>query len=124
VNWATLDPIEHPSESTYEDEYRLQGLRPKGGEGTCIDVHIEDIESLDLSKISTVKGNGFFALYHAYPYYPDFMNHDYLEQENTYLAYLSELKEHHGHQPVIVGEFGVPSSRDSAHWHRDGWHHG
>jgi len=124
VNWPTLDPISHPSESTYEDEYRLQGLHPKRNVGRCIDVHIEDMESLDLSKIAAVRGNGFFALYHVYPYYPDFMNNDYLDQENPYFTYLSILKKHHGRQPVLIGEFGVPSSRDSAHWHRRGWHHG
>jgi hypothetical protein len=124
VNWPTLDPIEHPSESAYEDEYRLQGLLPQGYQGPCIDVHIEDAESLDLSKITSIRGNGFFALYHAYPYYPDFMNNDYADQENPYLAYLSALKKHHGRQPVVIAEFGVPSSRESAHWHRGGWHHG
>ena len=124
VNWPTLDPISHPSESTYEDEYRLQGLRPKRNAGICIDVHIEDTESFDPAKIVAVRGNGFFALYHVYPYYPDFMNNDYRDQENTYFAYLSMLKKHHGRQPVLIGEFGVPSSRDSAHWHRGGWHHG
>jgi len=25
---------------------------------------------------------------------------------------------------VLAAEFGVPSSREPAHWHRDGWHHG
>jgi hypothetical protein len=43
---------------------------------------------------------------------------------NPYLAYLSALKKHHGRQPVVIAEFGVPSSRESAHWHRRGWHHG
>lgn len=124
VNWPTLDPISHPSESTYEEEYRIQGVLPKRNAGVCIDVHIEDVESLDLSKIASFRGNGFFALYHVYPYYPDFMNNDYRDQENTYLAYLSMLKKHHGSQPVLIAEFGVPASRDSAHWHKGGWHHG
>ncbi len=121
VNWPTLDPISHPSESTYEDEYRAQGL---GFKDVCNDVHIEDAESLDLAKITSVRGNGFFALYHAYPYYPDFMNNDYSDHENPYLTYLSALKRHHGHQPVLIAEFGVPTSRESAHWHKAGWNHG
>jgi hypothetical protein len=124
VNWPTLDPIGPPSESTYEDEYRLQGIGPAGPAGACVDVHIEDTETLDLAKISSVKGNGFFALYHAYPYYPDFMNNDYPDQVNPYFTYLSALKEHHGRQPVVIAEFGVPSSRESAHWQQCGWHHG
>lgn len=124
VNWPTLDPLQHPSESSYEDEFRLQGLLPQGYQGPCNDVHIEDAETLDLSKITVNRGNGFFALYHAYPYYPDFMNNDYLDQENPYLAYLLALKKHHGRQPVMIAEFGVPSSREAAHWQRSGWHHG
>jgi Tetratricopeptide repeat len=124
VNWPTLDPLEHPSESSYEDEFKIQGLLPQGYQGPCIDVHIEDAESLDVAKISSIRGNGFFALYHAYPYYPDFMNNDYIDQENPYLAYLAALKKHHGRQPVLIAEFGVPSSRETAHWNRCGWHHG
>jgi tetratricopeptide (TPR) repeat protein len=125
VNWPTLDPIDHPSESIYEDEYRMEGKLPRGYRGgPCIDVHMEDVESLDLAKITSIKGNGFFALYHVYPYYPDFMNNDYLDRENPYRAYLSALKKHHGRQPVVIAEFGVPSSRESAHWNRLGWNHG
>ncbi len=124
VNWPTLDPLDHPSESSREEEYRLQGKLPQGYQGPCIDTNIEDEETLDLAKITSINGNGFFALYHAYPYYPDFMNNDYLDQKNPYLSYLSALKKHHGRQPVVIAEFGVPSSRESAHWNRCGWHHG
>ncbi len=124
VNWPTLDPLTHPSEATYEDEYRLQGITPRGTGSGCVDVHIEDVETLDLAKITAQKGNGFFALYHAYPYYPDFMNHDYQKEKNTFRAYLKALKQHHGKQPVLIAEFGVPASRESAHWHRDGWNQG
>ncbi len=124
VNWPTLDPLEHPSESTYEYEFRMQGLQPQGYQGPCIDTHMEDVESLDLSKITSIKGSGFFALYHVYPYYPDFMNNDYDDQDNPYFTYLSALKKKHGRQPVLIAEFGVPSSRETAHWNRCGWHHG
>jgi hypothetical protein len=122
VNWPTLDPLDHPSESFYEDEFRLQGKLPQGAPVSCSEN--EDMESLDLAKITSDRGNGFFAFYHVYPYYPDFMNNDYLEQENPYFAYLAALKKHHGSQPIVIGEFGVPSSREVAHWHRKGWNHG
>jgi hypothetical protein len=119
VNWPTLDPLDHPSEAAYGE-----AAQPQRQQDPCDSVPIEDAESLDLSKIKSHRGNGYFALYHVYPYYPDFMNNDYLTQENTYLAYLKALKKHHGRQPVLIAEFGVPSSREAAHWHRDGWHHG
>ncbi|GAB4389528.1 MAG: hypothetical protein Kow0025_15440 [Thermodesulfovibrionales bacterium] len=120
TNWPTLDPLGHPSESDYEDQLRMQGLTLR----TEACNENEDMESLDSAKFSAVRGAGYFATYHAYPYYPDFMNNDYLDADNTYLAYLRELKRHHGGQPVFIGEFGVPSSREVSHWHRDGWHHG
>ncbi len=121
VNWPTLDPLDHPSESTYGDTSAAPG--PQDDKG-CERVPIEDAESLDLAKIRAKSGSGFFALYHVYPYYPDFMNYDFLDREDPYGAYLSELKKHHGSQPVLIAEFGVPSSREAAHWHRGGWHQG
>lgn len=120
VNWPTLDPLRHPSESAYEDELARQGLFVRTG--VCNEN--EDMEALDVSKISTDSGSGFFATYHAYPYYPDFMNNDYRTEKTPYLAYLRAIKAHHGDQPVLLAEFGVPSSREYAHKHRDGWHHG
>ncbi len=120
VNWPTLDPLVHPSESTIEEESRLQG---RTVERTKCNNN-EDSEVLDTAKITSQKGNGFFTVYHAYPYYPDFMSNDYLDADNTYRAYLQALKKHHGPQPVLIAEFGVPASRESAHWHRDGWNHG
>lgn len=119
-SWPTLDPLIHESESNYEDELLVQGIRAR--KDICSEN--EDMESLDTAKIRIEKGAGFFPSYHVYPYYPDFMNHDYLDHDNTYLAYLRALKKHHEGQAVLIAEFGVPSSREVTHWHRDGWHHG
>ncbi len=120
VNWPTLDPLGHPSESRYEDELAYQGFKIRTN--TCNEN--EDMESFDAAKIKAKKGNGFFATYHVYPYYPDFMSNDYPDKPNRYSAYLAALKEHHGTQPLLIGEFGVPSSREITHWSADGWHHG
>jgi len=84
----------------------------------------EDVEQFDPVKIVAVGGGGFFATYHVYPYYPDFMNNDYLNERFPYRAYLEQLRRHHGDQPVLIAEFGVPSSRELTHWHQQGWHHG
>ena len=118
--WPTLDPLDHPSESTNEDELIRQGI--KTVDGICNEN--EDMESLDVKKIRAARGNGFFATYHVYPYYPDFMNNDYADKPEAYLAYLQDLKKHHGDQPVLIAEFGLPSSREITHWQKDGWHHG
>lgn len=57
----------------------------------------------------------------VYPYYPEFLNHqpEYLEPDsngniNPYRAYLKELRGEYS-VPVVVAEYGVPSSRGSAH---------
>jgi tetratricopeptide (TPR) repeat protein len=121
VNWPTLDPLDHPSESVYGDKVRSH---ESGAQDVCATIPIEDSESLDLTKVRVNKGSGFFALYHVYPYYPDFMSNDYPDRENAYFAYLKALKRHHGSQPVLIAEFGVPTSRESAHWQRNGWHQG
>ncbi|MCX8116674.1 MAG: tetratricopeptide repeat protein [Desulfobacterota bacterium] len=120
INWPTLDPLIHPAESTYEENLEFQGI--KVNRALCNEN--EDEETLDLTKIKTLRGPGFFATYHIYPYYPDFMVNGYLQEGHPFLAYLQQLKAYHGRQPVLVGEFGVPSSRINAHWHPRGWHQG
>lgn len=122
INWPTLDPLVHPSEADKKQELLLQGLKVESIEGYF--TLQEDAETLDITKIKAKKGAGFFAVYHTYPYYPDFMNYDYPESVNPYLDYLKELKKYHGDQPVLIAEFGVPSSREITHWQRNGWHHG
>lgn len=125
-NWPTLDPLTHPSESDKTEEAMILGLSKSTdpcAEGGYLSLQ-EDLETLDVAKIYRKQGGGFFASYHPYPYYPDFMNNDYLTEENPYYAYLTALKRHHGKQPVLVAEFGVPSSREIAHWQKNGWHHG
>lgn len=120
ICWPTLDPLSHPSEYKEEDELMWQKISPI--DDKCI--KNEDMESIDLAKITVKAGNGFFATYHVYPYYPDFMNNDYLNQEKPYDAYLRLLKAHHGNQAILIAEFGVSGSREVSHWHRLGWHHG
>ena len=103
VNWVTTDPLSHPDEPFEK----------------------EDLVSVDPMHI--VSGSnweaGYFAAYHIYPYYPDSLRYqkDYLDylnkegQKDPYEAYLVELKQHHSRIPLLVAEFGVPSSRGMAH---------
>ena len=112
ANWPTLDPIEHPTENpAFTDE---------------------DVASLDLAGLRLVDAPaGFFATFHAYPYYPNFVRDDpdYRRVEdhqgpNAYLAYLMDLREHYAPHPVLVGETGVPSSWGNAHSGHAGMNHG
>jgi len=109
-SWPTLDPLEHPSE-----------------------IHTdEDVATIDITLInrSNLRA-GLFATYHAYPYYPNFIS---LEPEyqaysdgngpNSYLGYLTDLRDHYTGIPLVIGEFGVPSSWGSAHQSFSGMDHG
>ncbi|MES2730719.1 MAG: T9SS type A sorting domain-containing protein [Bacteroidota bacterium] len=109
-SWPTLDPITHPEETN------------RG----------EDTVSISLNKMDISKAPaGFFISYHAYPYYPDFISNESKYQafsdnlgQNSYLGYLTDLKKHYNRFPVIIAEYGVPSSWGIAHYSSNGMHHG
>ena len=101
TNWITTDPLSHPNEPHYDEDKAT--------------VNIESIKFRNF-------GPGMFASYHIYPYYPDSLNYqeDYLlkTDENgkvdTYTAYLEDLKLVHT-LPILVAEFGIPTSRGMGH---------
>jgi len=73
---------------------------------------------------------GLFASYHVYPYYPDFLLLDpkYLSARdsqgpNPMAGYLRDLHAHIPY-PLVITEFGIPSSIGISHFHPYGWHHG
>ena len=103
VNWPTTDPLAHPDEP---DE-------------------VEDLVGVDANNISPTDRwpGGFFASYHAYPYYPDFQRYEkgiadfqYQGRADPYAGYLTALRRHHESMPVVVTEFGVPSGMAHAHF--------
>jgi hypothetical protein len=109
-SWPTLDPLNHPTE-IYTDE---------------------DEAAYDLAKIILKNPEpGIFASFHAYPYYPNFISEEplYLTYSdsygpNSYLGYLNALKSHYSSMPLVIAEFGVPSSWGSAHQSYSDMHHG
>jgi tetratricopeptide (TPR) repeat protein len=132
TNWPTLDPLTHPTESTTKEEAYW---RRRSGRAT----HAKKIEyendaiGVDANLVEPTPANpaGWFASYHAYPYYPDFMLLDpgyrkarSSEGLSSYFGYLRELVTHHNAIPTIISEYGVPSSRGNAHLHPQGWSHG
>ncbi|MFN2380296.1 MAG: hypothetical protein ABR519_08845 [Bacteroidales bacterium] len=109
-SWPTLDPLTHPTE-IFTDE---------------------DAASVDIT-IIVEQGdeNLLFASYHAYPYYPDFISQEPGYRTfsdavgpNSYLGYITDLRNHYGNIPLIIAEFGVPSSRGDAHTSFSGMNHG
>jgi hypothetical protein len=101
TNWVTTDPLEHPYEP----------------------FHAEDAVSVDPDAISATDAYdaGTFAAYHVYPYYPPLLNEtpeyvnyvDHRGEPNSYAGYLNDLASATDH-PLLVAEFGVPSSRGIA----------
>ena len=97
LNWSELDPMTHPTEP-----------RESG----------KDSASIDLSAVEVVDHPaGHFLAYDAYPYYPDFINDEprYRARRdddgpNSYLGYLEELAGQRGRWPILLAEFGVPTS--------------
>ena len=109
-SWPTLDPLNHPTE-IFTDEDRA---------------------TFDINKISGKNLQaGLFACYHAYPHYPNFISQQpsYLsfsdtQGHNSYLGYITDLKNNYSDIPLVIGEFGVPSSWGSAHQSFSNMNHG
>jgi len=132
TNWPTLDPLRHPTESTVDEEI---AIRTRLGERVDRKPLEYDNDRVDLDaalvKPTAAYPAGYFASFHAYPYYPDFIVLDpgYARAVSSsgpsnYFGYLRELKAHHPGMPVVISEYGVPASIGSAHLQPQGWHHG
>ena len=101
-NWPTTDPMSYP---------------------LPLQLFFEKYSQVDVENIVAEETvvSGMFASYHVYPYYPDYLQYlpeyanavDDTGQVNTYRAYLETLVAHHS-VPVVISEFGVPSSRGRA----------
>ena len=109
TNWVSTDLLTHP----YEPDIS------------------EDLVSVNPNHIISKSHDSYFASYHVYPYYPDFLNLDpkyteYLDESgepNNYEGYLNDLIKNHD-MPVLIAEFGIPSSRGMTHKNVQGWNQG
>lgn len=112
-NWPALDPIHHPTEpSTF----------------------LQDVVDVNFGKFQSKPGfdRGVFVSYHVYPFNPEFIiyGEDYVKQVdrygkiNSYLGYLKDLKAHHKGVPLLIAEYGIPSSQGVAHINPNAYDHG
>lgn len=132
TNWPTLDPLNHATEANADQERQWRRQAGRDAPGKRLEYE-NDAVGLDANLVRPTALNpaGWFASYHAYPYYPDFLLFDpeynrasSSEGRSNYFGYLTELHRHHRGLPFIVSEYGVPSSRGVAHLQPQGWHHG
>jgi tetratricopeptide (TPR) repeat protein len=133
VNWLPLDPLSHPTESGRQDVIRLR-QRMGQVQPYVPPLRVGDDEvTVDETRIR-VEGDfpaGLFVSYHIYPYYPNFLLHEtpLLRARdnigpNSYFGYLKALKGHFSKMPVLVAEYGIPTSIGNSHFHPYGWNHG
>jgi hypothetical protein len=102
-NWPTTDPLSHPDEANERED--LVSVDP---------MHVEPTSAWNA---------GYFASYHIYPAYPDFMRYEEKYQNyrtaegkrDPYAGYLSELRAHHQGIPLMATEYGTSSARGMAH---------
>lgn len=132
TNWPTLDPLGHLTEATTAEEARWRLRSGRKSVATKLEYE-NDAIGLDANLVEPTPANpaGWFASYHAYPYYPEFIMLDpgyrearSSEGRSSYFGYLRDLIRHHGAIPTVISEYGVPSSRGTAHLHPEGWGHG
>ena len=95
TNWVTTDAIENKSE--YEEPEESQRIASINAD------NIEPTYNFEA---------GYFASYHVYPYYPEYINRAY--SSNNYARYLQELNDVHK-TPILIAEFGLPASRGKTH---------
>jgi len=134
VDWAPLDPLTHSTESRMVEEIVMrQKLGEKSLPLLSAPVDDDDAASLDPTKLKPTAAfsAGLFAAYSVYPYYPDFMDLDphYLEGQDSqgpssFVAYLEDLRRYHKDMPLLVAEFGIPSSLGISHFNPAGWNEG
>ena len=102
-NWPTTDPLSHPDEANKQED-------------------LVSVDPMHVAPTSAWKA-GYFASYHIYPAYPDFMRHEEKYQEyrtaegerDPYAGYLHELRVHHEGIPLLASEYGTSSARGMAH---------
>lgn len=132
TNWPTLDPLHHPTEPTGAEEVTLRRARGYLA-NPSLKEYDNDGASLDAALTHATPANlgGWYVSYHAYPYYPDFMTLDsgYGQARSSYgvshyFGYLVDLKRHYPGMPIVIAEYGVPSSRGDAHRQPEGVDHG
>lgn len=113
--------MRHATELTFAEELRARGIAPTAQQ-LAVQVYDDEAVSLTPTAVRRTSRNlaGWFASYHVYPYFPDFMLHDpeYSRARSSlgpsnYFGYLQDLKRAHAGIPLLISEFGSPPAEAS-----------
>jgi tetratricopeptide (TPR) repeat protein len=130
MNWPTLDALHHPAEATFDES---AAFRRALGEDVARppedEIYDDDAVTVDETKVVARPSfrAGLFASHHVYPYYPDFMRNEpgYVDSpDGPYRAYLKQLNAYYEDMPLLISEYGVPTSRAVGRFHPGGLDHG
>lgn len=133
LSWPTLDPMRHPTEATFLEEWSMR--RARGEHLPNPQGPLDDEDSVALNPMHLrARGRapaGYFAAYSVFSFYPDFLNLDPGYQEardalgsNSYFGYLNDLKAHHHGIPLLITSYGVPTSLGIGHFSPAGFNEG
>ncbi len=123
-NTPSLDPLRHPTESTILEEISIR--RGLGEHVRMPDPPYDDddgvtVDPAHLAPTDRLKA-GYFSAYSVFPFYPDFLDYDARYQQvrdaqgsNPFLGYLQDLRAHSPGLPLVITDYGVPSSLGVAH---------
>ncbi len=133
LNWPTLDPMYHPTESTMVEEMAIRRglgerfLTPPGPYDDDDSVTVDPTHLHPTAKFQA----GYFADYSVFPFYPDFMNDDPGYQavrdadgSDPFLGYLEDLEAHTPGVPLVISGYGVPTSLGIGHFSPAGFNEG
>lgn len=133
LNWPSLDPMRHPTESTMSEEMGIRrslGERFRTASGPYDD---DDSVAVDPSHLKATRKfpAGYFADYNVFPFYPDFLDLDptYLKANDgagmdPLYGYLRDLKAHTRGLPLLISAYGIPTSLGIGHFNPAGFNEG
>ena len=133
LNWPTLDPMRHPTESTMSEEIGIRrslGERFQTPPGPYDDDDSVTVDPRHLKAAQKFRA-GYFADYSVFPFYPDFLDLDPAypqandgEGMDPFFGYLQDLKAHTKGLPLLISAYGIPSSIGIGHFNPAGFNEG
>lgn len=133
ANWPPLDPLNHPTEATLQQQIAFQ--RRAGEKPGELPSNYDDNDAASIDETRFLQqpalAGGLFVSYSVHPFYPEFFLHEPAllaardkAGPNPFLGYLKMLKGYYRRMPVLVTEYGASTSIGISHLQPNGWNQG